>query len=100
MALFTGVVGELSSQLSEYTPVAPATSAMVASVGALALGSVRTQAQQVVASVGAYCVCAPSTHTSWPPRWVQGPVGPGRASTHPGPPPPPPPPARPRPPVN
>lgn len=42
MALFTGVVGELSSQLSEYTPVAPATSAMVASVGALALGSVWT----------------------------------------------------------
>ena len=47
MALFTGVVGELSSQLSEYTPVAPATSAMVASLGALALGSVRAQAQQV-----------------------------------------------------
>lgn len=42
MALFTGVVGELSSQLSEYTPVAPATSAMVASLVALALGSVWT----------------------------------------------------------
>jgi len=40
MALFTGVVGELSSQ-GAYG-VAPATSAMVASVGALALGSVWT----------------------------------------------------------
>ena len=97
MALFTGVVGELSSQLSEYTPVAPATSAMVASLGALALGSVRAQAQQVaplpsprlpspplalprlasprlasprLASLGD--CSAPSAHTSWPPRWVQG----------------------------
>jgi len=42
MALFTGVVGELSSQLSSYTPAAPATSAMAASIFALALGSMWT----------------------------------------------------------
>ena len=44
MALFTGVVGELSSMGA--SPVAPATSAMAASIGALALGSVRTQAEK------------------------------------------------------
>lgn len=44
MALFTGVVGELSSMGA--SPVAPATSAMAASIGALALGSVQTQAEK------------------------------------------------------
>jgi len=42
MALFTGVVGELSSQLSSYTPAAPATSAMAASIFALVMGSLWT----------------------------------------------------------
>lgn len=42
MALFTGVVGELSSQLSSLTPAAPASSAMAASLFALAMGSMWT----------------------------------------------------------
>lgn len=42
MAIFTAVVGELSTQLSSYTPVAPATSAMAASLFALTMGSIWT----------------------------------------------------------